>query len=174
MNIDYDLNENYFKCYNEAQGIILNRKKILKNPKRRITTYLGNAGLLFLEIMLIFFICFFVDRTGYLTKFAYALLYFSIFSTTIYLLSFYYSYFLEKKKNHSGTLKFSSEELTDECIDGTIVTMKWDKIKALVIKKHALTFVTESQIFFFVNVTLKKEVLNAIKKYNNKLLIIEK
>lgn len=174
MNIEYNLNENYFKCYNEAQGVILNRKKIIKNPKKRITTYLGNAGLLCLEIIIIFIICLVVDRTGYLTKLAYCMLYFAIFAVFIYLISFYYSYFLEKKKNHSGTLKFSSDGITDEALDGTIVTMKWDKIQALVIKKHTLTFITDSQIFFFVNISLKKEILAALKKYNNKLLIVEK
>lgn len=174
MNIEYDLNQNYFKCYNEAQGVILNRKKIIKNPKKRITTYLGNASLLFIEILAIFLICLMVDRTGYLTKFAYFMLYFAIFATFIYLISFYYSYSLEKKKNHSGTLKFSSEGITDEAFDGTIVTMKWDKIQALVIKKYTLTFITDSQIFFFINISLKKEILEALNKYNDKLLIIEK
>ena len=47
MRIKYDMNDNYFKCYNEAQGIFTNKNSLVKNPKKKVKGYI-QTGLSFL------------------------------------------------------------------------------------------------------------------------------
>ena len=79
-----------------------------------------------------------------------------------------------KNKDHAGILEFNEIGITDISNTGIIVTMPWEKIEALVLGKYTATFITSEQLFYFINVSTKENVLKAVKKYNNKLLIIDK
>lgn len=175
MKIEYNMNDNYLKCYDEAQGIISNKKKLYKNPKKRIKSYLLNGIIFNIEMFLMFLILkvmeFYGDNSN---VFAILILSITFFTDIIYFLGFFINYSMLKNKEHAGILEFNEIGITDISNTGIIVTMPWEKIEALVLGKYTATFITSEQLFYFINVSTKENVLKAVKKYNNKLLIIDK
>jgi hypothetical protein len=53
------------------------------------------------------------------------------------------------------------------------ITLSWEKIPAAVIKKHTVTFITDTQLFFFFDIKNKEEILKLVEKYSENTEIIE-
>lgn len=177
MRIKYDMNDNYFKCYNESQGIIAKRSDIIKNPKIKLHGYIERG---FIHLFLIFIILIFFAVTTYIIteNVDFNLLY-KISSVLLGLIFLYFGIFLisysfENKKIHSGELEVDAEGIKDYSDTGMVIGFSWNNIKAIVIKKHTITILTDSQIYIFMDIEYKDRLLLAIERYNKDLLIIDK
>lgn len=177
MRIKYDMNSNYFKCYNESQGIITKREEIIKNPKIKLQGYL-ERGIIYL--ILVCFVIAFTAISSYiitesldvrrLIEMTCVLLGFMAF----YFAMFFVSYSVENKKIHSGELEVDAEGIKDFSDSGMIIGFGWNNIKAVVIRKHTISILTDSPIYIFMDIEYKDRLLLAIERYNKDLLIIDK
>ena len=176
MKINYDMNENYFNCYNEAQGIFANKNILIKNPKKKIQGYIqtGLTLLIYSMIILLFWI-FDVVRTGHDTVsniiFVLHIMICTFF--IIYFANFCIVYRIEKKKKHSGTLEITEKGITDFADEGTVVTVKLEDIEFIAIKKYTITLVLNTHFIFFININQKDKLLEEIKKYRKDIRVIE-
>lgn len=175
MKIEYNMNDSYLKCYNEAQGIVSNKKKMYKNPKKRIRSYFINGIIFNIEMISLILILKLMELYGDdLTIYVSLILGLTLFTDVIYIFSFCINYSMQKNKDHSGILEFNEKGITDLSNTGIIVTMPWNKIEALVFGKYTATILTNEQLFYFINVSAKEKLVEAVQKYNDKLLIIDK
>ena len=176
MQIQYDLTKGYFNYYNESQGIMIYRNKLLKNNNIKIHSFLMYLvkNVVFLLLPFAFDICFYlIDPENLFSKLLNILLCILIFLLIFYFFLFYIGYLKEKKKARNGILLFGEKGITDN-INEKNVHIKWKNIKALVIHKYTLTFLTDKNIYFMINVENKEKVLKAIDKYNKQLKIIDR
>lgn len=91
----------------------------------------------------------------------------------IYFVCFVIGYKMEKKKNHSGKLEINEKGISDTSDSGMTIAVDWNRVELAVIKKHTITFVTNTLIVFFVNIELKEDIIKALNKYNPNLNIID-
>jgi len=177
MRIKYDMNNNYFKCYNESQGIITKRNEIIKNPKIKLQGYL-ERGLVY-SILICFLLIFTAVSSYIITGFfdvkrliEMTCILFGFMA--FYFAMFFVSYSVENKKTHSGELEVDVEGIKDYSDTGMVIGFSWKNIKAIVIKKHTISILTDSPIYIFMDIEYKDRLLLAIERYNKDLLIIDK
>lgn len=177
MKIKYDMSKNYFKYYNESQGIMLSKNDILKNPKSNIYSYTTKGIVNLLLVVLICIISrilYYFDNTNIITKLLNLVVVLSLILISLYFIVFYIGYFVENKKKHIGNLEIDAIGIKDLSDNGMIVGFTWDNIKAIVIRKNTINIITDSSIYFFIDITYKERLLKAIERYNKELLIIDK
>ena len=175
MIIEYDLNNQYLKCYNEAQGIMVNKNRVLRQKSNTVNSYL-TQGFIYLIITIIFILLITIlNKTNIIKDIIFLLkisVSFLIILLIIYFLLFIFSYNKVKNNNHKGYLIIDEKGITDNPTSGKIITVPHDKIKAVTTTKNTTTIITDGKYFFFVNKELYKDIIKEIKKYNNDLLII--
>ena len=177
MKIKYDMTDNYFKCYNESQGIMMAKDEILKNPKSKLYTYIekGVINLLLIVLVLILSrILYYFDNSNGITKILDIICLISTCLLVLYFFIFFTGYLVEKRRKHVGNLEVDATGIKDLSDNGMIIGFSWDNIKAVVIKKHTVNIITDSSIYLFMNVRYKDRLLNAIERYNPTLPIIDK
>lgn len=177
MKIKYDMNKNYFRCYNESQGVMMAKNEILKNPKAKIYNYVEKGIINILLVVIIYIlskILLFFDNTNMIVKMLNIIVIIALCLIILYFLVFFIGYFVEKSKNHIGNLEVDATGIKDLSDSGMIVGFTWDNIKALVIKKHTINIITDSSIYLFIDITYKERLLKAIERYNPDLTIIDK
>lgn len=176
MRIKYDMNNIYFKCYNEAQGIFANKKSILKHPKKRIKGYI-ETGLLLLMYSIIILLFWTLDilTTGHDIVSNIVIISLIMLDTILimYFANFFIMYRIEKKKKHSGTLEINKNGITDFSDEGTTITVKFDDIEFIAIKKYTITMVLSIPFIFFINIEEKDKLLEEIQKYKKDILVIK-
>ena len=177
MRIKYDMTDNYFKCYNESQGIIVNKDEIIKNPKFKLYNYI-EKGIINIVLIIIIFICSrilsYMIGSNIITKILDIICIISLLLMVLYFLIFYIGYSIEKRRIHVGNLEVDAEGIKDFTADGLVVGFSWDNIEAIVIKKHTINILTDNSIYLFMDVKYKDRLLLAIDRYNKDLLIIDK
>lgn len=177
MRIKYDMDENYFKCYNESQGIIVNKNEIIKNPKFKLYNYV-EKGLINILLIIIILICSkvleYMLGPNIFTRILELISNVSLGLMILYFVLFYFGYSIEKGRKHEGYLEVDSEGIKDFSSDGMVVGFSWENIKAVVIKKHTINILTDNSIYFFIDITYKERLLIAIERYQPNLLIIDK
>lgn len=177
MRIKYDMTDNYFKCYNESQGIIVNKDEIIKNPKFKLYNYI-EKGIINIILILIIFICSrilsYMIGSNIMSRILDIICIVSFGLMILYFVVFYIGYSIEKRRKHFGNLEVDAEGIKDFSADGMVIGFSWDNIKAVVIKKHTINILTDNSIYFFIDVKYKERLLIAIERYNPNLLIIDK
>lgn len=171
MEIKSNMKTSYLKNYNEAKGIVVNKKRVLKYKTNKVPTYLTSA-LITIILLSIFLILFSIIDTSKIFK--------TIF---LVLLILYISYSILRtigsvllKKNQIdliNTIIIDDNGITDNLFYKIKITISWDKIPAVVVKKHTVTFLTDTSLFFFFDIKNKEELLKLVKKYSKNTLIIE-
>ena len=78
-----------------------------------------------------------------------------------------------KKNNFINEILINEDGITDKSFYDIKINLNWSKIKALVIKKKTLTFLTDTSLYFFFDINEKGTIIKAINKYNKDLPIIE-
>lgn len=177
MKIKYDMTKNYFKYYNESQGIMMVKDEILKKPKSRLYSY-TERGIINLLLILLFAIIsrilYYFDNNNVLTKVLNVMLIIAFIFLVLYFVIFYISYFVENRKKHIGNLEIDANGIRDLSDSGMVIGFSWNNIKGIVIKKHTINIITDNSIYFFIDITYKERLLIAIERYNKDLPIIDK
>lgn len=169
ISIKYDMSSNYFRCYNEAQGVMVDKKKILKKLEGKIYGYLERFFSYFLFTTLLFIVALVLKMQAF-----YILFYILYGLLCFYAFIFACGYLTEAKKKHVGELVFDKDGIVDIGDNGIQVQMKWEHILGVVIQKYTVTILTDDMIFFFINNSCKEQVKDAIDKYHKDLLVIDR
>lgn len=170
MKIKSNMKNSFFKNYNEAKGIALSKKKILKNNTNKVPTYLTYILITIILLCSITILSYHLDKTktiGTLYLITLIIYIFYVISRTIW------SYKFRKKQDYQNIIILDEEGLTDKSFYGIKITFTWDKIKAFVIKKYTITVLTDTNLYFFFDIKEKEEILKAIEKYHNSAIIIK-
>lgn len=171
MEIKSNMKKTYLRNYNEAKGIVVNKKRVLKHKTNKVPTYLTSA-LITITLLSICTILFSIIDSSNIFK--------TIF---LVLLIIYISYSILRtivsillKKNQIdliNTTTIDENGITDKSFFKIKINLSWDKIKAVVVKKYTVTFITDTQLYFFFDIKDKEEILKQVKKYSKETLIIE-
>lgn len=176
MEIKYDMYKHYVKCYNEALGVASHKKRLYKNAKAKTHLYTYYGFIYLFSVLLVAFINFILARlVGYywinliisyfcLLMLVTILIYFILFGLRVH-----YSRCRLKK----GVFCFDEKGIRNNSYMGIEMLFRWDKIKYIVVKKYSVIVLTDTPIFFFMNVEVKDELLSGINKYKNDITVIE-
>ena len=175
--IKYDISTNYFKCYNESQGIMINKNRVLKKKNGKVFGYLEHGLILLLYVFAISIcskIIWLIDSESIFSEIISFFIPLALILVIIYYVSFVIFYHHEKKKTHRGKLIFDEEGITDITEENIKVGLPWENILGVVTTKNTVTIITNKPVYFFVGIEEKENIIKAIEKYQENLLIIKK
>ena len=164
MKIETNLNNNFFKIYDESRSVAIHRKEIIKNKKANALTFSTEVLLVFTIILLISLI---IKKYGII----FMTLSFIYLMTNI--IRFISSYKFRKKQNFKNEIIIDEKGITDlSSFKNVEILFKWAKIKAIVIKKYSVTLLMDSKIYFYFDIKEKEKIIKEVKKYKKDILII--
>lgn len=170
MEIKSNMKNNYLKHYNIAKGIAVNKRIVLKNKTTKVPTYLTSALITIIILTILSVLFLIIDKSKIFSS------YFKI-SLIIYIIYIIvrtiWSYNFKKKNNFQNTIVLNEEGLTDTSFYDIKINIKWNKIKAIVIKKSTITILTDTHLYFFFDIKEKDQVLKSIRQYSKNTPIIE-
>ncbi len=171
MEIKSNMKKTYLRNYNEAKGIAVNKKRVLKHKTNKVPTYLTSV-IITITLLLLCTIIFSIIDTSNIFK------YYFLISLIIYItysiIRTISSILLKKNQiDLINTITIDEEGITDKSFFKIKINISWDKIPAIVIKKHTVTFLTDTQLFFFFDINHKDEIIKLVKKYSKNTLIIK-
>lgn len=164
--------ENYFKTYNEAKGVVLSKKKILKSKSPKCLNYLTRYIIVILLIIVLAVLIPFTTNIC-LISLIYILILLEVITISLAITNYVTLYLYRKKRNFKSIITLNKEGLTDTSFQGIKMIFSWDKIKGIVIKKYSITILTDTSCFFYLDIRNKKEIEKALDKYASKALIIK-
>ncbi len=176
MRIRYSVkNNNSFKVFNDSMGIALNRENIIRSRKVKYLSYLSvsllelSISFLFLLLMIVLNYTLYCTLSIFLTTFATLLFIFMIISV-LYPLLFATCFILSEENE----LEINENGISFYFDDDQYYTLGWTHIRALVVGKYSLNFITDEKYYFYLDKKYRKQVREAIAKYNESLLIINR
>ncbi len=173
MKISSELSHSYCACFDEARGIAMNKKTVLKNRNPKCISYLQMKLLTFILLIVLAIllagisylsICFYIFS---LLLILIATVYFII---SIFLILSLYTYRLKWQTNK---VLMNKTGISGETCYGIKYSFKWDLITAVVIGKYSVTILTDTPCYFYFDISKKDEIIKAIEKYDNKNKIIK-
>lgn len=175
MEIKYDLTQNYLKLYNEANGVMLCKKRLIKNNNMKVRTYMQYidiyalaiiaTGLIFLTIGNKLDLNTITNLSSFIVKFGIVFWLAMVANLLIYEKS--------KMNNKIGTIEINKDGIIDKSDKGHQIQFKYDSIEMIVIVKHVIVIVTNMPIMILIRNEEKEKVIETIKKYSN-ILILDK
>lgn len=164
MKIETNLNNNFFKIYDESRSVAIHRKEIIKNKKANALTYSTEVLLVFTIILLISLI---------IKKYGIIFMTISFIYLMTNIIRFISSYKFRKKQNFKNEIIIDEKGITDlSSFKNVEILFKWAKIKAIVIKKYSVTLLMDSNIYFYFDIKEKEKIIKEVKKYKKDILII--
>ena len=167
MKIENDFSQNFFKCFNEAQGVATAKRIILKSKNINVTTYLENLFLISILLLLFGVLFLTINNKIIFCLFIFADL-LNIFLHTIYI-----SERVINKNNLKGNTIINEKGIINDSYKDIEMHFSWDLVQAVVIKKYSITILTKTPCFFFFDISKEKEIRKLLKKYKKENLIIE-
>ncbi len=172
MKIKSNIKKKYFTCVNESMGVNLNKKYILKTKKNTDYTYTEHTLYVMIIILLISAI-FAIMRTNA----SILLSMMAIFCAGLYLLAVLITtlmgYTARKRVNFKNEIEITEDGITDASYYGIKMTLSWDQVEAIVIRKNTIIILTNTPVYFYFDKNKKKDIVNATKKYKEDILVIE-
>lgn len=172
MKIKSNIKKKYFTCLNESMGVNLNKKYILKTKKNTDYTYTEHTLYVMIIILLISAI-FAIMRTNA----SILLSMMAIFCAGLYLLAVLITtlmgYTARKRVNFKNEIEITEDGITDASYYGIKMTLSWDQVEAIVIRKNTIIILTNTPVYFYFDKNKKKDIVNATKKYKEDILVIE-
>ncbi len=174
MRIKYNMKDQHFKCYNEANGVALVKKKLKRKPKKRISTYLGKIslyGVIAILICVAVMIAARIYESKTLLRFSQIMLWYSIIIFGFSVISLYFSYRQTAKTNGlEGSLSIVKKGIIDNTRENKI-ELAYDTIELVAITKHAIVFILKTPFMLYIDNKEKEKVVKALKKYSDVLII---
>jgi len=175
MKIKYDMSNRYNVCYNESLGVATHKREVLNGKKVHNYTSYGCMYLIAIILVIIADSMFYYFTDLYVVSCALTI--FSIILVLliiVYFMLYYIRRNMSRCRKRSGYLDISDEGITDESFMGIKMIFHWEKIHAVVVGKEALIILTDTPVYFFLDNSIKDEVINNFKKYKSDISIIEK
>lgn len=178
MKIKYDLNSKYTKYYNEANGMYIKKKKLLKNPNKKARGYIQQM-ILQSFILIIAFIAlelvleqldlkFISDYLSNLLTYIVILYYIMV----VFFLLTISNYKIGSKK---GILEINKEGIVDKSESGIEIKFPYKEIDLIVITNNIIVFFSQTPLMIFVNNDKIDEdkLISEIKKYSDVPIIVK-
>jgi len=166
--------ENSF--YDEFLYILSNYKKILINPKMKVsklTLYALKLTIISLVFLILFTIFYILD-----SSFKFFIVVIGLFTFLVILGTIYYFLIrsnIKKLKNKEGTIviKFNDDEI--EYNSDNNFKLKWNDINNIIINKYSISFIPKSKDNILMSIDKKylNDVLKAINKYKKEELLVD-
>lgn len=170
MEIKTNMKKSYLKNYNEAKGIAVNKKRVLKYKTNKVPTYLTSALITITLLSLCTILFSIIDTSNiFKTFFLVSLIIYISYSIirTIWSINF------KKKQKYLNTIIIDENGITDSSFYNIKININWNKITAIVIKKYTITFITDTHLYFFFDISKKEEILKLVKQYSKEHLVID-
>ena len=170
MEIKSNMKKSYLRNYNEAKGIAVNKKRVLKHQTNKVPTYLTSALIIIILLTLCTILFTIIDLSNiFKTFFLISLITYTSYSIlrTIWSVNF------KKKQEYLNTIIIDENGITDSSFYNIKININWNKIPAVVIKKYTITFLTDTNLYFFFDIKNKNEILKLVIKYSPKTIIIK-
>lgn len=168
MKINYT-NDNSFKFYNENSFFITYRKRIFKNKTFIFPNYLARIILNLLTYIGLFFLWKFIynnyDKFNLIAMIILFICLFYVACYIILIINFLVSYKDYKKFNKDETVLFDEKGITENNDDNTI-NYAWKNLTYMIVGEYSINIFTNSYMCFRYPISIRKEILKAIKKYN--------
>ena len=170
MEIKTNMKKSYLRNYNEAKGIAVNKKRVLKHKTNKVPTYLTSA-LITVILLSMCTILFSIIDSSNIFKILFLISLITYISYSI--LRTIWSVNFKKKQDFLNTIIIDENGITDSSFYNIKININWDKITAIVIKKYTITFITDTHLYFFFDISKKDEILKLVKKYSKENLVID-
>lgn len=171
MVFSFDNNKSYFKCYDEARGVAMNKSYILKNKKITLFSYTDYMYSIFCILLILSLGILFLAPNELITL-SICLLVLDFMFLIYTLISTYYMYNLRKRKSPLEVL-VDQDGITNSSFYGIKMIFNWDKITGVVVKKNSVTVLTDTPIYFYFDKKQETKLIREIKKYKPKITIIK-
>ena len=162
MKIKSNIKKKYFTCVNESMGVNLNKKYILKSKKNTDYTYTEHTLYVMIIILLVSAI-FAIIRTNI----SVLLSMMAIFCAFLYLVAVLVitlmGYTARKRVGFKNEVEITEEGVTDSSYYGIKMTLSWDQIEAIVVRKNTIVILTNTPVYFYFDKNKKKDIINATK-----------
>lgn len=175
MKIKYDLKrEKNFKVFNDSLGVALNRNNILRSKKVKYMNYLTMVILellvstIFLSLMILLTYRYYCLLSICLTIFGAGALIYVIINASIPLL--FANCFFRKDE---GELEVNEKGITFALDDEEALTIGWTHFKGVIVGRHSINLVTDYKYYFYFDKKYDKEIIEAVKKYNQSIIIVK-
>ena len=163
MEFKYDIKNNYYKMYGEANYLVAYKKRYLKNYNKPIKNYLNKDLYTFLLTIILIISIYILNGFNW-----YVLLLICIFFLYLIILIINFRmYFIYRKDNHKGTIIINEDGITDK--SDITITFSWDKVELIGITKNTMAIVTDSP--FVLILEPNNKILDSIKKYKDVKII---
>lgn len=175
MKIKYRVKDkNSFKVFNDSMGLALNRENIIRSKNVKYLSYLL-VSILEIMICLIFLGMMIILCESYPCALSIFLVYFATILSIFMIISVLYpllfaSLVMLREENE---LEINENGIAFYLDDDQYILLGWTHIRALVIGKKSLNFITDNLYYFYLDKKHKDEILKAVKEYNESLLIIK-
>lgn len=171
MKITFDKNKSYFRSFDESRGVAMNKKYVLKHKKTNVFSYTDYMFCIILLSFCLGVIVFYIN-TPYKFVLSSFFIFFGFLFLSISAMSTYYMCHYRRKASQLEIL-FDKEGITNCSYYGIKMMFSWDKIEAIVIKKHSATILTDTPVYFYFDKEQEEELLKIVKKYKKDILIIK-
>ena len=171
MEFTFDRDKNYFKCYDEARGVAMNKRYILKNKKLNLFSYTDYMYLIF-GILFFLSTIFIFSRDIDIVMIGVLLIIFDILFLVCAFISTYIMYNFCRKRKMPLKVLIDKEGITNSSYYDIKMIFKWEKIVCVVIKKNSITILTDTPIYFYFDKSSERALLKEIKKYKKDITII--
>lgn len=175
MKIKYDMSDNYFKYYNEGQYIYAKKRKIKDKKNFKIksfsTSLLQNSifAIILWSCSLIFLI---FEKSLFYNIF----FFYTSFLVVIQIILDIYFFVNFKKINisvHKGLIIIDENGITDNSESGFNLSVPWDRVDVAVIGNNTITILLKTNDYLFIlPISIKEDIIKALKKYNAEISII--
>ena len=172
MKIKSNIKKKYFACVNESMGVNINKNYVLKTKKNTDYTYTEHT-LYVVIIMLLVSAIFAMMRTNLSILFSMI----AIFCAFLYILAVIIitlmGYRARSKVNFKNEIEIDSEGISDSSYYGIKMTVGWNQVEAVVIRKNTVVILTNTPIYFYFDKNKKKDIISGIQKYKKDITVIE-
>ena len=166
MKLKSRLTKDFYKYFDEARGIAIQKRKVLKNKNSSCLTY-TQIQLIVVAIMLTLGLVFMslgkVNYRGYIIGSVIFILTLAYIAICIVSVVGYYNF---RKSCSKKGLVIDENGVTDESFYDIKLTFSWKKILGIVITKNTVTFLTDTPIYFYLDKSSQKDIIEVAERYN--------
>lgn len=178
MKITYDLKQNSFKNINLLLGVFQTKKRLIKNPNKKILKA-STIALILLALTIFSFILFGISvyiKQKSLQDLFYFIFVF-LFLYTIYHFTILITTYHRYKTFVKGTIFINEKGIKNEYDNGTSTLIPWEHVELIIIKNNTLIITTKiANAALLASIENKdiKEFITLCKNNKSNILIINK
>ena len=166
MKFKYDIKNNFYKMYGEANYLVTYKKKYMNGFNKPIKNYINNDIYLTVSSVILFIITKLVRDLNFLV----IPLFMAFIVSVLLLLLSLSAYYKYKKDNHKGEIIIDENGITDN--SDINITFPWEKVELIGVTKNMMAIVLDSP--FVIILEPNNKIIKEIHKYKDVKVIENK